>query len=138
MAIFASNMHKYIELDVKKIKETDIKDYLRENPTHYLFNGGTQFVCNIYGKAFFINSSNEISHFVYKDKEKALTNEWYPVEPIKFIDAVKAWDCGVPVLSKSNDLYPCFILVNDDSLNRDEILFDGIDILVKQWFKFIV
>lgn len=137
MKVWLNNKHKYTNLEVKKIVEVEINDYLIDNPTHWVFDGKDRFVCNIVGSICEVKRTKEIIRFTINDKDKAFTNKWCAIEPMNFMRAVKAWDCGATILRKTDDLNPPVTYINDGEVDRDDIVFDGVDILTGQWFKYI-
>ena len=135
MRIWKNNKQEYIELElISTVIECNALDYLKDNPTLWLFDGEKRFACNILGNITEIKNSRDVRNFIV-DKEVCLTKEWAILKPVNFTEAVRAWDCGSTILCKSNDLIQPRIYTNDRG-HRDDITFDGIDVLVYQWFVF--
>lgn len=127
--------HKFIDLSTKTVAIYEINSYLKDNPTHYAFDGINRFVCNILGKICEVKRSGDIQdHFKISEHELNLTNKWFILEPCSFMEAIKAWDCGATVLRKPNDLRTPATYINDGKINRDDLLFDVVEILTGQWF----
>lgn len=137
MKIWLNNKQKYEDLEVKEVIEVEINDYLIDNPTHWVFDGGNRFVCNILGRICQVVRSEEIVGFKINDIDKAFTNKWCVIEPINFMRAIKAWDCGSIILRRTDDLRVPTTYINDGRVDRDNISFDGVEILTGQWFKYI-
>lgn len=131
-------MSKLILSDVKTITEIDVNGYLtKKEPSHWLFDGSSRFICNIFGSICEVKKSDKIKRYATLDIDKAFTNKFYVLKPVNFLDAIKAWDCGGTILRKSDDLVSPTIYVNDGKIDRDDISFDGVQILTGQWFVFV-
>lgn len=136
LSTLAEQANEYASIqDVRIITTKEIEDYLKEHPTHYAYDGDDTFLALISNKVVEVVTSDNISR--HKLVKANVDKEWVIVEPVSFIHAVKAWDCGSHILKRSDDLCPCTTYVQDSKLDRDDISFDAIDILVYAWFKYI-
>lgn len=125
---------RYIDLNTKTIGVHEIKDYLTDNPTHYVFDGINKFVLNVFGQLSEVKCSNHLQKFEVMDHELNLTNRWFILKPCSFIKAIKAWDSGFAILRKGDNLISPTTYVNNSKIDLDEIFFNGSEILIGQWF----
>lgn len=131
-------VNEYTEIEaIKTITAKEIDSFLKDNPKYYVYNGDNTFLTCINNRICHVLTSREIdSKIQYLDKYN-LEAEWAVLEPVSFIHALRAWDCGAHILKRSDDLLPCTTYVQDGKLERDDIHFDAVDILVHSWFKYI-
>lgn len=123
--------------DIKIIRARDIQGYLTDNPTHYVYNGDNTFLTNIGNHVCKITSSSDVDPKGFRLTPENVMDEWAVLEPVSFMRAIRAWDSGAHILQRSDDLLPCMTYVQDGKLNRDDLHFDVIEILVHSWFKYI-
>lgn len=129
---------KNIPIDTKTINEMEALIYLKNiEPSHWLYDGGNRFICNILGTVCEVKNSREIIKYNITDPYKAFTNKFYVINPINVLNAINAWDCGSAILRKTDDLCEPTIYINDGKLQRDDLSFTVDELLVGQWFAFI-
>lgn len=131
-------VNEYTEIvNIRTVRAKEIESYLKDNPTHYVFDGYNVFLTNICNHVCQVETSRTIDPKGFKLTPENAEQEWAVLEPVSFIHAIRAWDCGAHILKRSDDLLPCITYIQDGKLGRDDLNFDVLDVLVYSWFKYI-